>query len=69
MAKTTVATPATNTFTEQVAISARKALLEDNGFIRGWQAFDDPDVKAAIEERNARESARCKAALLASLRA
>lgn len=59
----------TNTLTEQVSISARKALLEDNGFVRGWQMFDDPDVRAEIEARNQRERARCKAALLASLRA
>lgn len=69
---TNVEVPATNepriTFTERVGYQLSSALDEENGFVRGWDTANDPEVQKFIAERNARERARCKAAVLAMLR-
>lgn len=55
-------------FTERVGYQLSAAMDEENGFLRGWETANDPEVQAHIAERNARERARCKAAVLAMLR-
>lgn len=56
------------TFIEKLAFNASVALEKDSALIRGWEAGNDPDVKAAVAAYNDREKARCKAAALASLK-
>lgn len=69
---TVVEVPATAeprlTITERIGYQLSSAFDEETGFARGWNAAEDPEVVAIRAEREVRERARCKAAVLAMLR-